>query len=509
MDGRSTVLDVGAGAGRHSVPLARVVRRVFAVEPSAAMASHLREWAQEEGLGNIEVIEGAWPDVNAPTCDVAICSHVLYPVAEIEPFLRKLHDSARRRCFLWLHAEQTALESLGLWERFYGEPRARQPTFRDALPVLWQMGLRPNLEMSEIPESWSWGSMDEAAQAFREHLAIPEDEATEARLRQELAAALVEREGRLYLPKTTYRSAIVWWGKEDASGCRGPMRPRRTCAEGSPTASAASVPLPLDFRPVARKASRRLAAVAPDPPRHPSASSRLAAKLTDRAQVDTDYTAGNERTRALANLCLSVCICGQSVDSMSSLPPHIAALLSPEAYPHKVERVDLVQTHISYVFLAGDFVYKVKKPVDLGFLDFTTLEKRRHFCQEEVRLNRRLCPGIYLDVVPVAYVEGNVAVDAAGTVVDYAVKMKRLPEERMMGHLLEKDAVTPEMVRGLARRLAEFHASAETGPDIEAFGGLETIAGNWRENFDQTEPYVGRTITARQFQEIRDTWRAS
>jgi SAM-dependent methyltransferase len=213
VDGRSTVLDVGSGAGRHSVPLARVVRRVFAVEPSAAMASHLREWAQEEGLANVEVIEGAWPEVDAPTCDVAICAHVLYPVAEIEPFLCKLHDSARRYCFLWLHDEQVALESLGLWERFYGERRARQPTFRDAVGVLWQMGLRPNLEMSEVPESWSWGSMDEAARTFREHLPVPEDEATEARLREMLAGALVEREGRLYLPRTTHRSAIVWWGK--------------------------------------------------------------------------------------------------------------------------------------------------------------------------------------------------------------------------------------------------------------------------------------------------------
>jgi aminoglycoside phosphotransferase family enzyme/predicted kinase len=188
----------------------------------------------------------------------------------------------------------------------------------------------------------------------------------------------------------------------------------------------------------------------------------------------------------------------------SQLPPHIAALLSPEAYPHKVGRIDLIQTHISYVFLAGDFVYKLKKPVDLGFLDFTTLEKRRHFCQEEVRLNRRLCPGTYLGVASIAYVEGTVDVDAAGTVVDYAVKMKRLPEERMMGRLLEDEAVTPEMLRALARRLAEFHASAETGPEIERFGGLETIEGNWRENFEQTEPYVGRTITARQFQEIRE-----
>jgi len=215
VDDQSTVLDVGAGTGRHSVPLARTVRRVIAVEPSPAMASRLREWAREEGLANIELIEGTWPEVDAPTCDVVICSHVLYPIADIEPFLRKLDSSARRYCFLWLHEEQMALESLELWERFHGERRARQPTFRDALPVLWQMGLRPNLEMTAIPQGWSWESMDEAAQGFREHLAIPEDESTEARLRQMLAAALVEREGRLYLPKTTYRSAIVWWGKED------------------------------------------------------------------------------------------------------------------------------------------------------------------------------------------------------------------------------------------------------------------------------------------------------
>ena len=216
VDGRSTVLDVGAGAGRHSVPLARAAKSVLAVEPSQAMASRLREWAQAENLGNIEVIEGTWPDVDVPACDVVISSHVLYPVAEVEPFLRKLDGAARRYCFLWLHDGQMALESVGLWERFHGEPRARQPTVRDAVPILWQMGLRPNLEMRTLPESWSWESMEEAAGHFREHLAIPEDETTEGRLRQELSAALVQREGRLHLPSTTYRSAIVWWEKEAA-----------------------------------------------------------------------------------------------------------------------------------------------------------------------------------------------------------------------------------------------------------------------------------------------------
>ena len=218
VDGRSTVLDVGAGVGRHAVPLARAVRQVIAIEPSPAMASRLREWAREEGLGNIELIEGSWPEVDAPTCDVVVCAHVLYPVADVEPFVRRLHESARRHCFLWLHEEQMALESLELWERFHGEPRARQPTFRDALLVLWQMGLRPNLEMSRIAQSWSWESMDDAAQNFREHLAIPEDDATEARLREMLAAALEEREGRLCLPRTAYRSAILWWGKEGLGG---------------------------------------------------------------------------------------------------------------------------------------------------------------------------------------------------------------------------------------------------------------------------------------------------
>ncbi len=189
--------------------------------------------------------------------------------------------------------------------------------------------------------------------------------------------------------------------------------------------------------------------------------------------------------------------------SSIALPPHIQALLSPDAYPHPADGVELRQTHVSYLLFAGEFVYKLKKPLDLGFLDFTTLEKRRHFCEQEVRLNRRLCRGAYLGVVPVSYVEGDARIDARGSVIDYAVKMRRLPDDGMMPGLLDRNAVTHEMIARLARRIAEFHASSERSDEIDRYGGLETAMVNWRENFQQTEPFIGRTITQRQFDDIQ------
>src|SRR5947208_9544858 len=107
----------------------------------------------------------------------------------------------------------------------------------------------------------------------------------------------------------------------------------------------------------------------------------------------------------------------------------IAALSEPGAYPFAAGAVEVRQTHISAVFLAGGVVYKVKKPVNLGFLDFGTLEKRRHFCEEEVRLNRRLAPRVYLGVVPVAADGGRLRVGGRGEVVEWAVRMERLPED--------------------------------------------------------------------------------
>jgi aminoglycoside phosphotransferase family enzyme/predicted kinase len=165
--------------------------------------------------------------------------------------------------------------------------------------------------------------------------------------------------------------------------------------------------------------------------------------------------------------------------------PVIAALADAAIYPHAVDRVELIETHISWVFLAGERVYKVKKPVDLGFLDFTTLERRRFFCEEEVRLNRRLTHDVYLGVVEL---NGRDAIRFGGTgpTVEVAVMMNRLPHDRMLDELVRRDAADPALVEELGRIVARFHASAPTGGEIAELGGLETVSANWNENFAQT-----------------------
>jgi uncharacterized protein len=169
----------------------------------------------------------------------------------------------------------------------------------------------------------------------------------------------------------------------------------------------------------------------------------------------------------------------------ADLPPIVAALSHPAIYPHPVDRVELVETHISWVFLAGDRVYKVKKPVDLGFLDFTTLERRRFFCEEEVRLNRRLTHDVYLGVVEL---NGHDALTfgGRGPTREVAVMMTRLPHDRMLDELVRRESIQPELVEALGRIIAGFHAAAPTGGEIDRLGGLATVRANWDENFEQT-----------------------
>src|SRR5687767_3534567 len=125
--------------------------------------------------------------------------------------------------------------------------------------------------------------------------------------------------------------------------------------------------------------------------------------------------------------------------------PVVEALSDPAAYPDPVERVELIETHISWVFLAGQWVYKVKKPVDLGFLDFTTLERRRFFCEEEVRLNQRLTRDVYLGVVELTGAD-RLRIGGPGPVREVAVKMRRLPDDRMLDRLVRDDRAEPALL---------------------------------------------------------------
>ena len=189
---------------------------------------------------------------------------------------------------------------------------------------------------------------------------------------------------------------------------------------------------------------------------------------------------------------------------MSISLPIVRALLESRAYPHKPQKVELGQTQMSFIFLTGEYVYKIKKPVNLGYLDYTTLEKRLYFCDQELELNRRLCPGAYLAVVPITEEKNQLRLEGRGKVIEYAVKMKQLPQERMMDVLLPLGEVTAEMVTSVSEKLVSFHRQAETNQKIAAFGRLDVIRQNTDENFTQTEKYIGSSITVGQYQHIKN-----
>jgi len=181
----------------------------------------------------------------------------------------------------------------------------------------------------------------------------------------------------------------------------------------------------------------------------------------------------------------------------------LKSLLKPDAYPEAVTRVELVQTHVSYIFLTDRHAYKIKKPVDFGFLNFSTIDRRRFYCNEEVRLNRRLCPDIYEGVVELRETPSGAAFHGSGAIIDYAVKMKRLPADRMLDKLVDAGAVTPATMRRISSVIAEFHRTALMSPAIAEYGRLERIMFNWQENFEQMVPFENLTLPAQERESIR------
>jgi aminoglycoside phosphotransferase family enzyme len=183
----------------------------------------------------------------------------------------------------------------------------------------------------------------------------------------------------------------------------------------------------------------------------------------------------------------------------------IQDLLKPDALPDPTRCVRLVQTHISLVFVADEFVYKVKKPVNFGFLDFTTFEKRAFYCRQELDLNRRLAKEIYLDVLPIRFDGRTYSMRSRkGEIVEHALKMKRISEQRLMKSLYERGALTENHLKRLARTLASFHAHAQRSKEIDRFGEPERFRINTDENFAQIHKYIGLSLSKKQFEVLED-----
>jgi aminoglycoside phosphotransferase family enzyme/predicted kinase len=174
----------------------------------------------------------------------------------------------------------------------------------------------------------------------------------------------------------------------------------------------------------------------------------------------------------------------------------IASLLTPAVYNHPVESLELIETHISWVILTGDFVYKIKKPVNFGFLDFSTLEKRQNFCEQELALNRRLAPDIYLDVVSISGTPDKPVINGGGDAFEYAVKMAQFPQSAQLDHMLAAGQLKIEHMNAIAGMVADFHQAVEVADEAMDYGNSEAVYQPVEENFRQiaehldTAPYA-------------------
>ncbi len=184
--------------------------------------------------------------------------------------------------------------------------------------------------------------------------------------------------------------------------------------------------------------------------------------------------------------------------------PLIDALMNPANYPHEVNHVERMETHISWVLLAGNYAYKIKKPVDFGFLDFSTLAARKHFCQEELRLNRRHAESIYLDVVSISGPPDAPVIEGSGEVIDYAVRMRRFDQDLRFDRLLERQTLQPEHIDQLAAALASLHAHADrAGPESE-YGQADTVIAPMRDNFSTLSEMLPNTPDQTRIEALRD-----
>ena len=181
----------------------------------------------------------------------------------------------------------------------------------------------------------------------------------------------------------------------------------------------------------------------------------------------------------------------------------VQALRNPRAYPHPAGAVEAIETHISSVLLAGEFAYKVKKPVDLGFVDFTSLERRKHFCDEELRLNRRGAPSLYIDVVPITGDIGSPHVGyGPGAIIEYAVQMRRFAAGARLDHVARAGLLSRSHIDQLARSVAAYHEQCKAAPHGSGFGSPKVILRWATDNFGDLQGAQFTQADSRRLREL-------
>jgi uncharacterized protein len=192
------------------------------------------------------------------------------------------------------------------------------------------------------------------------------------------------------------------------------------------------------------------------------------------------------------------------VSNPAILPELIQQMLKPDFYPHLVTApIESIQTHISTVLLTGEFAYKLKKPVNFGFLDYSTVANRQHFCQEELRLNQRGAKELYLEVVSIALLGDRYQFGNEGEIVDYAVKMVQFPQETLLSNLFAAGKIAEAEIEAVGKVIATFHSRASTSEYINSFGTVERIRQSIEDNYHHTEKYIGRVQTRSQYTETK------